>query len=339
MSAAAGEGAILWHTHAPGAVRATACTATIVEPSPAGPSYVLTAGHCAPEPGETAEIVYDATARNDMGRTVIDGRARASVPIGRVTRSPRFDLLWAPLPKKPAPNVPRHAFADRLPEPGAELTVEGFPGGMGPVAAACTLIGPVLRADRDLDGFRIDQEMVCPLRDTWRGMSGAAVLDPEGKVVGVVLAAALSGTALYFQPLLATNLRAAGTPITPGEGTGTRSYDNLRLGAGPRGYHLEARMEKGLLNGPATLYGPEGSPHARLTFEQADLRGPMMLFGPDGGVMLDATVAGGRVTIRRYAPPEAVRPDPADEPGDAIAPSEVGVARMIEWSLMGRTAN
>ena len=338
VHAAAGA-PILWHAHAPGATRATACTAALAQPSPRGPVYVVTAAHCAPEAGEEVEVVFDARARLEQGRTIIEGSRRVGLSGDSIAISPRFDLLWVPLEGRATEGEGRALFSHALPAPGAALHVAGFPGGAGPAEATCTLVGPVLRADRELDGFRVDQEMACPRRDTWRGMSGAPVTDAAGQVVGFVLAAAMSGTVLYFQPVLAANIQASGIPIRPGEGTGTRRFDNIRLGAGARGYRLEARYAVGLLDGPATLFGPDGTPHARLTFRMADLRGPMTLFGPDGGVMLDADVAADRLTVKSFDPPTSLgeaagstRAPPAS--GDA---TDLAIARLIEWALMGRS--
>ncbi len=339
-SAQAGEGAaLLWRAHTPGLPRATACTATLARPPGSEETYVITARHCAPEAGEAVELVFGATARRLGEDTVINGVRRSGLANKGMTEAGRFDLLWAPLPAAAQSADGVRRFASRLPAPGSRLHVAGFPGGVGPLESVCTLVGPALRADNPMEGFRLDQEMTCPARENWRGISGAPVVDERGDVVGIVLAAAMSGTALYFQPLLAGNLHASGDPVQPGDGSGARVYENVRLGAGARGYHLEVTLEDGVLNGAARLYGSTGAPHAALTFDHADLQGPVMLFDRSGAVMLDATVAAGRLTVRLFSP--------SADPGDAAAgrrlpaapPSRSAINQLINRTLMGRPAN
>ena len=332
-------GALLWRAHTPGLPRATACTATLARPPGSDETFVITARHCAPQAGEAVELVLGATARRLGEDTVINGTRRTGIANAGMTLAGRFDLLWVPLPTAAEGAGAARRFANRLPAAGSRLHVTGFPGGVGPVASLCTLVGPALRADNPLEGFRLDQEMACPARESWRGISGAPVLDERGDVVGIVLAAAASGTALYFQPLLASNLHASGEPVQPGDGTGARVYENVRLGAGARGYRLEVALQNGVLNGAARLYGATGSPHASLTFDHADLRGPVMLFDHSGAVMLDATVAAGRLTVRLFSPSPDLGDATAGRRLPASPPSRSAVNQLINQTLMGHPAN
>ena len=338
--AQAGEGgALLWRAYTPGLPRATACTATLVRPVGAEKTYVITARHCAPEDGETVELVFGATARRLGEETVINGARRANLPTAGMTEAGRFDLLWAALPASAEPAGEVRPLATRLPAAGSSLHFAGFPGGVGPVESVCTLVGPALRADNPLEGFRLDQEMTCPARENWRGISGAPVFDERGEVVGIVLAAAMSGSALYFQPLLAANLYASGEPVQPGDGSGSRVYENVRLGAGARGYRLEVTLEAGVLNGAAKLYGKTGIPHAALTFDHADLQGPVMLFNRSGDVMLDATVAAGRLTVRFFSPSPDLGDIKPERRLPIAAPSRSAINQLINRTLMGRPIN
>jgi len=336
---AGGEGAVLWRAYTPGLPRATACTATLVRPVGAVTTYAITARHCAPETGESVELVFGATARHIGEDTVINGKQRSGLATAGITEADRFDLLWAPLPTAAEGAGEPRRFATRLPAAGSRLHVSGFPGGVGPAEAICTLVGPALRADNPLEGFRLDQEMTCPARENWRGISGAPVLDQHGDVVGIVLAAAMSGTGLYFQPLLAGNLHASGEPLQPGDGSGPRVYENVRLGAGARGYRLEVALEDGVLNGAARLFGANGSPHAALTFDHADLHCPVTLFDRSGVVMLDATVAAGRMTVRLFSPSASTGDAAWARRLPATPPSRSAINQLINRTLMGHPAD
>lgn len=333
------EGSILWRAHMPGLSRATACTAALVATSGGAVPLLVTARHCAPVAGERVELVTGTTGHRPGKNAVVSGGRQTDISGLDLVEAAGFDLLWSALPDNLHHPGPVRQPAANLPPPGTRLQVSGYPGGTGPSSSVCTLIGPALRADRPLHGFRVDQEMSCPARDNWRGISGAPVIDPQGQVVGIVLAASPEGTSLYFQPLLAGNLQAAGEGLRPGDGSGQRRYENVRLGAGQRGYRLEVALEAGQLHGPATLYEPTGAPYARLTFNHADLVGPVMLFRQDGSVMLDATLAAGRMTVRLFSPAavhegtEARRRLPGDQrSGEAVS-------RLINWSLMGHVSD
>jgi hypothetical protein len=63
-----------------------------------------------------------------------------------------------------------------------------------------------------------------------------------------------------------------------------------------------------------------------------------MLYRQDGSVMLDATLAAGRMTVRLFSPATSREETAARRlPGDHR--SRAAVSRLINWSLMGHTSD
>jgi hypothetical protein len=117
-------------------------------------------------------------------------------------------------------------IADRLPDPGEEVTVIGYQYGCNPVAVKCRFTGSVFADDR------VVEAAVCDKGGDTRGVSGGPITNSEGKLIGIfsgVPEGAVGKTTIMFDLIQQSDVDCDGLPST---NSGTQPRQSVHRGEG-----------------------------------------------------------------------------------------------------------